>query len=297
MNCPKHEKLNFTIDNLKEFIKVLFKKKVQNIVRNFFFPDKIMLQLSTEEKRKRIYVFTVVAVSIPVLLVFGIMHYQMDGWLKSSWANFAITGLLSAIVLIARKAKDGRNAYRVGLAGISIFLLYVLALGLADRGDVLWFFIYPLVSFFIFGIVEGIIWIIMIMIPAFIIILFPSFTNAFVFSSDFILRFIVSIVIITFVAGLLESLRLYFYKELKKQKIELEIALQNVKTLSGLIPICATCKKIRDDKGYWQAVEQYISTHTDALFSHGICEDCLKKTEPEVYQILVDKGKIKPVKD
>ena len=274
-----------------------FKKKAQNIVKKFFFPDNILLQLSTEEKRKRIYVFAVAVVSVPVLLGFGIMHFQADGWLKSSWANFAIAGLLSVIVLIARKAKDGRNAYRVGIAGISLFLLYVLALGLAGRGDVLWFYIYPLISFFIFGIVEGVVWIIIIMIPAFIIILFPSLTNAFIFAPDFILRFIVSIVIISFVAGLLESLRLYFYRELKKQKIELEIALANVKTLSGLIPICATCKKIRDDKGYWQAVEQYISTHTDALFSHGICEDCLKKSEPEIYQSLVDKGKIKPVKD
>ncbi|MCK5100409.1 MAG: hypothetical protein KAR45_20030, partial [Desulfobacteraceae bacterium] len=94
------------------------RKKIQNIVKKFFFPDKILSQLSTEEKRKRIYVFTVAAVSVPVLLGFGILHYQMDGWLKSSWANFAIASLLSVIVLIARKAKDGRNAYRVGMAGI-----------------------------------------------------------------------------------------------------------------------------------------------------------------------------------
>jgi len=58
---------------------------------------------------------------------------------------------------------------------------------------------------------------------------------------------------------------------------ELQEALGKVKTLSGLIPICAWCKKIRDDKGYWQAVEQYIQEHSRAEFSHGICPECYDK--------------------
>ena len=58
---------------------------------------------------------------------------------------------------------------------------------------------------------------------------------------------------------------------------ELQEALTRVKTLSGMLPICASCKKIRDDKGYWSRIEAYISTHSDVLFSHGICPDCEKK--------------------
>ncbi len=57
----------------------------------------------------------------------------------------------------------------------------------------------------------------------------------------------------------------------------LKEALTKVKTLSGLIPICASCKKIRDDKGFWKQVEIYISEHSDADFSHGICPDCYEK--------------------
>ncbi len=56
---------------------------------------------------------------------------------------------------------------------------------------------------------------------------------------------------------------------------ELQNALDNIKTLRGLLPICAKCKKIRDDKGYWKQIEGYIETHTDALFSHGICPECM----------------------
>ena len=55
---------------------------------------------------------------------------------------------------------------------------------------------------------------------------------------------------------------------------ELEDALENVKTLSGLLPICSKCKKIRDDKGYWNNLEAYIESHSDVLFSHGLCSEC-----------------------
>ena len=59
--------------------------------------------------------------------------------------------------------------------------------------------------------------------------------------------------------------------------VELKEALEKVKTLSGLLPICAWCKNIRNDEGYWQAVEQYVGEHTTAEFTHGICPDCIKK--------------------
>ncbi|HSY73874.1 MAG TPA: PAS domain-containing protein, partial [Dongiaceae bacterium] len=67
--------------------------------------------------------------------------------------------------------------------------------------------------------------------------------------------------------------------EIEREKLvfELQEALAQVKTLSGLIPICAWCKNIRNDKGYWQNVEQYVRSHTDATFSHGICPDCTTK--------------------
>jgi len=64
--------------------------------------------------------------------------------------------------------------------------------------------------------------------------------------------------------------------------LELEGALSEVKQLSGLLPICSYCKKIRDDKGYWTQLESYIHKHSEAEFSHGICEDCVTKHFPDV---------------
>ena len=76
------------------------------------------------------------------------------------------------------------------------------------------------------------------------------------------------------VDGHLLSRALRYAIERNKLMRELQDALAKVKTLSGMIPICAWCRKIRDDKGYWDQVEEYLQTHPDADFTHGICPAC-----------------------
>ncbi len=61
---------------------------------------------------------------------------------------------------------------------------------------------------------------------------------------------------------------------LAEEHARLQQALEEVKTLQGIVPICASCKKIRDDQGYWNSLEAYLARHTDATFTHGICPDC-----------------------
>lgn len=70
-------------------------------------------------------------------------------------------------------------------------------------------------------------------------------------------------------------------EEQRKLVSELEKALAEIKTLKGLIPICASCKKIRDDEGYWDQLETYMAKHTSAVFSHGICPECAERLYPE----------------
>jgi CheY-like chemotaxis protein len=73
---------------------------------------------------------------------------------------------------------------------------------------------------------------------------------------------------------------------IERQKLitDLEKSHKEIKTLQGLLPICAWCKKIRDDKGYWKNLETYIHENTDAAFTHGICPKCMKKVERELYE-------------
>lgn len=72
--------------------------------------------------------------------------------------------------------------------------------------------------------------------------------------------------------------------DLRKLNIELSSALSEVKNLKGLLPICSHCKNIRDDNGYWSQIENYISTHTQAEFTHSICPTCAKKLYPDIYK-------------
>ena len=69
--------------------------------------------------------------------------------------------------------------------------------------------------------------------------------------------------------------------ELRNRNEALQEALDKVKQLSGLLPICANCKKIRDDEGYWQDVAVYLREHSEAEFTHGLCPDCIKALYPE----------------
>jgi two-component system sensor histidine kinase VicK len=77
-------------------------------------------------------------------------------------------------------------------------------------------------------------------------------------------------------------------KELEQEREQLIIdhmdALSQIKTLSGMLPICASCKRIRDDKGYWNQIEAYIQEHSEAEFSHGICPECAGKIYPKYYR-------------
>jgi CheY-like chemotaxis protein len=73
-------------------------------------------------------------------------------------------------------------------------------------------------------------------------------------------------------------------RELRQKNRDLEAALSQVKQLSGLLPICAGCKKIRDDQGYWQDVAVYIQNHSEAELSHGLCSDCARRLYPELFE-------------
>ena len=81
----------------------------------------------------------------------------------------------------------------------------------------------------------------------------------------------------------LRELVLILIHSLGLKKLELKELLSQVKILSGFLPICSSCKKIRDDNGYWNKIETYIRNHSEAEFTHGICPGCAEKDYPELY--------------
>ncbi len=95
-----------------------------------------------------------------------------------------------------------------------------------------------------------------------------------------------SLVVIVLVGAIYGLFRFRLWRHIKREEaleIRVHEAVANIKMLSGLIPICANCKKIRNDKGFWDQMEAYIQTHSEAKFSHGICPDCAKKLYPDAF--------------
>jgi PAS domain S-box-containing protein len=94
-------------------------------------------------------------------------------------------------------------------------------------------------------------------------------------------------------AALQEDIAMRKLAEQEREKLisELQDAMSRIKTLSGLLPTCAWCRKVRDDDGYWKKVETYIEEHSDASFTHGICPECLQKTDPETYKEYIDNNR------
>ena len=112
-----------------------------------------------------------------------------------------------------------------------------------------------------------------------------------------LMLYLVSAVFMVIISTLLTVARVnknINHAEREKMIKELQAALSEIKTLRGIIPICSYCKEIRDDQGAWQRIEAYISKHSDAFFSHGICPTCLKREFPDA--ILDDQETLEPDK-
>lgn len=95
------------------------------------------------------------------------------------------------------------------------------------------------------------------------------------------IHFLIGLLSAFFVGFILHRTRLAFIREGVRRRERLREALKRVATLKGLIPICANCKKIRDDQGYWNQVEVYVQAHSGAEFTHGICPECATRMKAE----------------
>ena len=98
------------------------------------------------------------------------------------------------------------------------------------------------------------------------------------------LGLLISIMVMLFVENKTISKRIQAEKERERLLAELQDAVAKIKTLSGLLPICSNCKKIRDDKGYWMHIESYIRDRSEAKFSHSICPECAKILYPDFFE-------------
>jgi len=260
------------------------------------------LPLDTTE-RIRLHQFSVFLLTgIPTMVVFGSYHLLTGRPLLGLLAC-GMAGLLGATRLLLRKVESGLVLYRINAFLFAALLLYILSVGGEGGSKALWLLVFPLIVFFLFGTREGLAWSAMLYLGAVGLVSgLVHDPRVYPYQVEFATRFSLTYLIIAAIGYWFEFLRQHYRTGMEAEQgrlmeeqfrlreeiasrlkaeeqrealiVELREAMSKVKLLRGLLPICASCKKIRDDRGQWVQIETFVRDRSDAEFSHSLCPDC-----------------------
>ncbi len=229
--------------------------------------------------------------------------YSRDTDLTSETQQLLVVGLLLIIavlmILPARALRTNwfTGSLVVGDTAITSSIIYLS--GNASSDLYVTYFLIILIAAFSTSL-EQLAGLTVILCAAYGTILFMELKQASSLSESHLLRIPILLIMSTFYgvfaemvrkerrqkAGLIDYIAALKQAEEERECLirQLQDALANIKTLKGLLPICSSCKQIRDDKGYWNQIDTYIRDHTEAEFTHGICPACVKKLYPDFYR-------------
>ena len=231
--------------------------------------------MSVEERSRRGYLALCIVIMVPILFGFAADDVNHGRFGEAIRGSVTALGLLTTLLLLRRWSKVWLF-FRFTLLMTIALVFHQLAIGSSDGVAFLWLYSIPLIVFFTFGKKEGGAW--MTGVCALLSLLFFGNFGLYPYASPLILRFLTTFVIVSLLAFGLEAYRYRYYQQLLAEKTSLEAAVAQVKVLRGLLPICASCKRIRDDDGYWSQIDTYISRHSEAEFQRGVCPDCRGET-------------------
>ena len=236
-----------------------------------------------EKTRKRLFVYTCFAFTLPVLIAFTILDW-VEGDVIEAELN-VLTAVVFVVSLFAiRRLNADRMIYRAGVGLMAVVFLYNVYIGSGGGTAIYWLFGFPLAFVFLLGRREGTAAAAIFILVVALLLLDPLSLSFYTYSQGVSMRFLASLLFVTLMGYALESSREKYWnlfiginQKLTMEKEHLESAMKQIKTMQGLIPICCHCKKIRNDEGFWEQVEVFVRDHSDANFSHGICPDCKKR--------------------
>lgn len=230
------------------------------------------LNLPPDIRIKRTYAVLLLLLQTPLAFAFAIVAYVENG--LNLTAILCLLGTLNGIIclVLIRYVYNVKVGLRFCLGYALIFLTALLAIGAGHGTAYCWFYMFPLSAYYIFGVKEGSFWVLLSWLAAVAFSLLNLGPHTYPLGLS--LRFLISYTQVAVLAWELEYLRMRYYDKLMAEKQKVEQALHEVQHLQNLLPICASCKNIRDDAGYWHQVEIYMRDHGRMEFSHGICPDC-----------------------
>lgn len=262
--------------------------------------------------RIRLRQYTVfLLLGVPTMAAYGIQSLTRGEYVLSSFIFVSALGLSAGWYALGRMEK-GVIVYRINVALYSVLLAYMLVFGGEGGSKILWMYTFSLIAFFLVGKREGVLWAGgLLLIGAFLLMgVFPGLP-VYSYPKDFKIRFFTTYAIVATIAFWFEHFREIYRTGMETKCVELETertrlefeilerrrtesekehaiahlkdALAQVRVLRGLLPICSSCKKIRDEHGNWTQIEAYIDERSEAKFSHGICPDCARRLYPDFH--------------
>ena len=243
-------------------------------------PDDSQSPLMRRIRFANIFAITTVA----ALLVFSLVNFISAQYLGCGVELFC--GLFGVFILMQlRASKNIGRAQTLILYDLVIVMSYLFASGGIARTGIYWWFTFPVAAFFIKGRRRGWLWVAAIIGEVVMMMLLEIFFQVTVPYSVIELRqFLAVFLVISIVLQHYEANRDDYEKAIEANMLILEAANANIKTLKGLVPICSSCKKIRNDKGFWEQVEVFVAEHTEADSSHGLCDECAHALYPDYFR-------------
>ena len=231
---------------------------------------------SAEDRSRRGYFALCLLMLMPPLAGYAVVDLARGRVVEASTTLVATAAMAGVVVLMSR-LRQVWGIFRISCLLIIAIAFHTTATGGGDGLAFVWFYTTPLIVFFLFGGREGAIWVAGIFVVLFWLL--SGDLGPHPHDPALSVRFLVTYGIVSLLAFGLEASRRHYYRMLVAEKTSLEEALADVKILSGLLPICAWCKAVRDDQGYWSQIETYVGRHSEAEVSHGMCPGCRERPE------------------
>lgn len=256
-----------------------------------------------EHLRRQRY-FLLLVLAFPSMLFFGLLDLLRGDILLGVVVIGTNLPLWLGAWHLLRRGNESL-VFNLGTICYGLFLLGLSYHGGNEGSMLVWNYTFPMIAVLLNGNRRGGLYCLLHVLLLVILFRSPQLPGIHSYGGDLELRFLFSLGAIMVMTILFEHLRLRVEQELDEQHrllseevqlrrqteaqkeqliTELRAALDEVKTLSGFLPLCAHCHKIRDDQGYWNRLEAYLAQHADLRFSHGLCPDCAERTMKEFEQ-------------
>ena len=237
--------------------------------------------ISTEIKRWTSIGF----LSAGVLVLWGIAAFDIvRGRPENAVFYLAVSAPYMGCIVLQKKNRWRFIADNVFVGSIIVLVFQQVIWAEQNAFALFWLFVIPITANFLAGLQTGMRWsgISLVLVTILFNSPIPDPTGTLI--AEFKFKFIAFFTILSVLAYIMETTHERYAEAVTDRLASLKQTYHSIRTLKGLVPVCASCKSIRDDAGFWTSLEEYLVENTDLKLSHGICPRCLKEHFPDVYQ-------------